>query len=472
MSTARLCDTSLPGMFLICSAVLLSGCGGGSSGSTTNSGNPSPTTSNQWTWVAGSDSPNSSPASNPSERGYATTWIGANGNLWLFGGEYSVSPNSDELFNDLWEFDPTSKTWNLSINSSPNSSGNYGTQGIPSPSNIPSARELAASWTDGNGNLLLFGGFAYDYGGLADDTGDLNDLWRFSPNTGLWTWIGGSNTGGPSGTYGTQDTASLSNIPGGRDSAGTWTDQSGKLWLFGGSSQHGSVLFNDLWQLDPSTNMWTWVSGSNLGNQAGTYNGQGTLMPGARAGAVTWMDAQGNLWLFGGFGYDANNQVGLLNDLWKFNPTTNAWTWVGGGSTAGQTGVYGTQGIPSSSNIPGARERATGWTDSSGNLWVFGGQGTGKSSEPNSISELNDLWRFNPTTNAWTWVGGSSTAGQTGVYGTQGIPSSSNIPGAREGATGWSDRNGSFWLFGGRAYDPNTYPFGQPYFSDLWHYTP
>jgi len=387
MSRARLCDTSLPGMFLICAAGLLSGCGGGSSGSTTNSGNSSPTISNQWTWVAGSDSPNSYPASNPSERGYATTWIDANGNLWLFGGEYSVSPNSDTLFNDLWEFNPTSKTWNLSINGVTNSSGNYGTKGIPSPSNIPSAREIAASWTDGDGNLLLFGGFAYDYG-------DLNDLWRFSPNSGLWTWVGGSSTAGQAGVYGTQGTPSLSNIPGGRDSAGTWTDHSGKLWLFGGSSQQGS--FNDLWQVDPSTNMWTWVSGSNLSNQAGIYNGQGTLMPGARAGAVTWTDAQGNLWLFGGVGYDANNQVGLLNDLWKFNPTTNAWTWVGGSSTAGQTGVYGTQGIPSSSNIPGARERATGW----------------------------------------------------------------------------SDRNGSFWLFGGRAYDPNTYPFGQPYFSDLWHYTP
>jgi hypothetical protein len=36
--------------------------------------------------------------------------------------------------------------------------GNYGIQGIPNESNMPSSRYLAIGWTDLNGNLWLFGG--------------------------------------------------------------------------------------------------------------------------------------------------------------------------------------------------------------------------------------------------------------------------------------------------------------------------
>ncbi len=38
------------------------------------------------------------------------------------------------------------------------------------------------------------------------------------------------------------------------------------------------------------------------------------------------------------------------------------------------SGVYGTLGMASSSNIPGPRNYAASWIDSSGNLWLFGGQ--------------------------------------------------------------------------------------------------
>jgi hypothetical protein len=52
----------------------------------------------------------------------------------------------------------------------------------------------------------------------------------------------------------------------------------------------------------------------------------------------------------------------------------NEWTWMGGsstvGSNGGQPGVYGTLGTPAPGNIPGGREYAMGWTDSSGNFWV------------------------------------------------------------------------------------------------------
>ena len=37
----------------------------------------------------------------------------------------------------------------------------------------------------------------------------------------------------------------------------------------------------------------------------------------------------------------------------------------------GENGVYGTQGVASSSNIPGARYYAVSWIDSNNILWLF-----------------------------------------------------------------------------------------------------
>ena len=42
-----------------------------------------------------------------------------------------------------------------------------------------------------------------------------------------------------------------------------------------------------------------------------------TNIPGARKGAVTWVDGVGNFWLFGGCGYDsvADNRVVLDEEV-------------------------------------------------------------------------------------------------------------------------------------------------------------
>ena len=34
---------------------------------------------------------------------------------------------------------------------------------------------------------------------------------------------------------------------------------------------------------------------------------------------------------------------------------------------------YGTQGTPAAGNTPGGRDGGVGWTDNSGNFWLFGG---------------------------------------------------------------------------------------------------
>jgi hypothetical protein len=141
---------------------------------------------------------------------------------------------------------------------------------------------------------------------------------------------------------------------------------------------------------------WTWISGANEVNQAGTYGTEGTAaasnVPGARQGAISWMDGAGNLWLFGGMNADDNGTpTGLLNDLWIYSH--GQWTWVAGGNTANQPGTYGTQGTAAAVNVPGARTGAVSWTDPAGNLWLLGGTGLASSA---TGGLLNDLWVYKP----------------------------------------------------------------------------
>jgi hypothetical protein len=153
---------------------------------------------------------------------------------------------------------------------------------------------------------------------------------------------------------------------------------------------------------------------------------------------------------------------GDLNDLWELSTNTEEWTWVSGSSTGGVSGVYGTLGVAAAANIPGARYSSVSWTDGSGNLWLFGGDGYDSTG---AEGNLNDLWEFNPTTKEWTWMSGSDTANASGVYGTLGVPTVVNVPVGRIWANSWTDGSGNLWLFGG-AYN------GGPYLNDLWRYQP
>ena len=56
------------------------------------------------------------------------------------------------------------------------------------------------------------------------------------------------------GVYGTEGTASITNLPGGRDAGLNWTDASGNLWLMGGyglGNTAGLDTLNDLWEFEP-----------------------------------------------------------------------------------------------------------------------------------------------------------------------------------------------------------------------------
>jgi len=343
-----------------------------------------------------------------------------------------------------------------------NQSGIYGTKGVADTNNILGGRNSAVLWHNSNGSILwFFGGYGYDSNG---DLGYLNDFWKYVDSTGKWTWLSGSNSINQAGRYGTKGIGDVSNIPGARKDSTCSYGKYGEIMLFGGYGYDSSGSLgrlNDLWEYSSTTNKWTWVSGSNATAQPGVYGTKGVAdannVPGARADTVSWVDADGNLWLLGGFA----NVTGLMNDLWKYNVS---WTWVSGSNTGAQPGVYGTKGIANVNNVPGARRSAVTWTDYDNNqLWLFGGYGYDING---STGILNDMWSYDISTGMWTWQSGSNTINQMANYGIEDVADSNNLPGSRQEAVGWTDDDGNFWLFGGNGYDASSIGV----LNDLWKY--
>lgn len=282
-----------------------------------------------------------------------------------------------------------------------------------------------------------------------------------------WTWMAGTGSStylNP--VYGTQGVSASSNDPGSREFPLMCTDNSGNVWIFGGAASSG--YRNDLWKFTSSTGQWTWVSGSTNTYAYGTYGTQGTAssnnIPGCRYGGAMAADNNGNLWLFGGYGYSSSSSYVYLNDLWRYNIASGQWTWMKGSNGGFSFGTYGTTGVAASTNVPGARHLQVFTKDPSGNLWLYGGAGYGVSSS----GTLGDLWKFDPSSNNFTYMGGTSSVNQYGTSATLGVGSTSNRMGCRHGVGIAADQSGNIWLYGGYGY--NGTGVGRP--NDLWKFDP
>jgi hypothetical protein len=491
---------------------------------------------NDWKWI---DAPNTAdnfgtaslppptpPSKNtnsPGGRQFAATWTDSSGRRWIYGGwglELSgkTPPDLPGLLDDLWLYDEGSNGWipagvpinvasvsgvttdtpdftraqSTDVGSSPASS----TASRIDPGN-PGARWGSISWSDSTGNLWLFGG----QGG---GTGVLNDLWEFTPTVngydvttpappasathiGSYTYEGtwSNPSSGGAANYGTQGTASATNLPGARWGAAYGTNPQGTfVYVFGGQGLDGSSnlgLLNDLWKYNIGTGQWTWLGPTNstVGQNNGVYGTQGTAAatnaPGGRQQAKLWVDSSGNVWLFGGLGLDSAGtrnpgalsglatgtttpDGALLNDLWEYNAGTSQWTWISGGELADQNGVYGTAQVAAASNVPGSRWGSVGFIDALNNIWLVSGWGYG-SATAKSTGYLNDVWQYVQSTGQWIWWKGSSDVNQPGSFPTDippswGVPYVKNTPGGRFGAASWKqDLSFYFWVFGGEGDD-------------------
>jgi len=409
-------------------------------------------------------------------------------------------------------------TW-MNGDSTENSLGHYGIQGVFDSLNAPPALYEACEWTDLNGNFWLFGGVDH----LSKVYGD---LWEFNPLINEWAWIRGPGISNQYGIYGTQGISSPNNNPGCRGyGIMSWVDSSNNLWFFGGygysANQNGCL--GDLWEYSINTDEWTWMKGSDSISYIGNYGTIGIENslnnPRSRdENNGTWTDGFNNLWLFGGRPFSGGN----LNDLWKFNIANNCWTWINGSDSSNYPSSYGIKGIPDTNNNPGAKYVYSTWKGQNNDLWMFGGDfkndlwryniasniwtwmsGTNYSdtfgnyganciSSVNFISRckyenrahwtlncdnfinfggmtinyvMNDLWNYNVYSNEWTLINGNSLLSQHGSYGIKYVSNSTNIPSSRLGSIGWKDLNGNLWMFGGQNYTGYRC-------NDMWRFVP
>lgn len=412
--------------------------------------------------MSGSDSPfqegvygtKGVPASSnvPGGRWAARGLTDDNGDLWLFGGQEEHQDAEQGFRNDLWRYSISLKQWTwMTGDTIIDQPAVYGNKGVENAGNKPGASAATLMAKDKEGNLWMFGG-----GGFASGVfGYQNDLWKYNVSSEAWTWVSGDAEVNKAGVYGTLGMASPTNQPGARSTGVSWTDHDGNFWIFGGlgyASNGDFGLLNDLWKYNVVTNEWTWMRGDTGVNNDGVYGTKGMAhesnKPGARGALIGWTDLHGNLWLFGGYG-----NRGYMNDLWKYDPQTNLWTWVNGDDVGGGA-VYGTRGVADPANQPGARSSSSAAVGKNGELWMFGGFG-----------RINDLWKYEPASNLWTWVSGDQVGWQEGIYGTKGIADPDNKPGARDEPVLWTDKHGDVWMFGGR-YSSEAYGV----FNDLWKY--
>jgi hypothetical protein len=63
--------------------------------------------------------------------------------------------------------------------------------------------------------------------------GYLNDFWKFEGEE--WVWVSGTNLVNQYGKYGEKHVPQSINFPGGRAYAVSWMDNSGNMWMFGGT---------------------------------------------------------------------------------------------------------------------------------------------------------------------------------------------------------------------------------------------
>ena len=186
-----------------------------------------------------------------------------NNDILIFGGRTS---DNSQTFGDAWSYDPTTGNWEQKA-SIFGGKERYGHSAIPCD------------------NML------YVYGGAKDGV-YYDDMWVYLVTGDFWSSFTPQGDPPPARKY----------------PATAYKDYS--WWIFGGE---GSYL-KDTWEFDISTNAWTQKSDGPVRSQA--------------AAASVYLSknnyfskGQDVVYLFGGLDSDGNQ----TNDLWKYDPSTDAW---------------------------------------------------------------------------------------------------------------------------------------------------
>ena len=325
-----------------------------------------------------------------------------------------------------------------------------------SPNFIPEARSYSRMVSDRGDFLYVFGGADKEINNdcASELSNELNTLWRYQISTNTWTALsaqvpitaGGLEAENQVGDYVNADLDQR--FPKARARFGmTYDKDRNAIWVFGGFFE--STGLNDLWKYELDANRWVLIDGTD--GQGIDASFSGTQRPGSVYGHDIVMDLKGDIWLFGG-DMQIGGSVGLSQDVWKFsvNGSGDGGTWEHqkGSQAINQGGVEGTQGEAATANVPGGRKYFAMDIAENNVIWIMGGRAMSTGSVE---SNLGDLWKYNTTTNEWTFVTGATTNNRDETFidnFTKGEITSMHI-GSRKHFDMTIDESGTLWLFGG-----------------------
>lgn len=423
------------------------------------------TAANMFAWISGSQSANSTMTFSGTtltsfgyqQGGGAAGYMGlvrTRNALWEFGnsrGYYGYG------WANLLRYDLSTNSWsyvkgpgaNLGVGPTYPSAANI--EGSSFTPSFFSANPIA---TDGESFIYVYGPGNSNASMNGQTNYYSNVLWRFNTNTNNWSVLPPFNPAGvdnldPSGYGLTIGVERVSNQPGINDQLGgmSMCFMNNYLYLYVASNRYASTgtNFNQnaaIWRYNLATQQWALMSNTSLNitkqinpvltNFSTTEDGVTT--PGSSYGLIACDAANNRVWFMANSYVYQSGSTNYKSDvgayLWLFNPISGNWRYIKGvsqtskGSIPSNDGVYGTKGTPSSANYPGSRI-GNGLVFSNGYLWLFGGMVKYQGS-PNNY--YNDLWRFDPTTNMWTWMAGTNLTNQDGYYGTQYVATGANYP--------------------------------------------
>jgi len=231
-----------------------------------------------------------------------------NGKMYIFGGH-----DGNDTYNDLWEYDFESDSWVLK------------TEGA-------TARDTHSA--------VIYNGKMYIFGGWDENVDRVNDLWEYNFTNNSWS----QKTSGASARN--QHSA---------------VEYDGKMYIFGGTGVTGYSL-NDLWEYNISSDTWTqksdapvarenhsalvhndkmYVTAGNVESQSNdnidvsnflleynfandTWSQKGTIPFVSIDQPAVYLN--GMIYIFGGITGELDGPLTFLNDVWKYDISTEVWT--------------------------------------------------------------------------------------------------------------------------------------------------
>ncbi|RYZ72644.1 MAG: hypothetical protein EOP09_02915, partial [Proteobacteria bacterium] len=385
--------------------------------------------------AAPSATPNGTSSTTPGSMTLAQTWTAANGDLYLFGGQYLGN-----FYNGLWRYAPGTGNWTLMNGTTvPNEYSSI------SGTLRPGARTSSVGWMDVNNNrLYLFGGNGYGSNG---SLGDLNDLWYYDIANDTWNFIKGSTTSSPAASYPTLANLGIPNStynPPARVNSSAFTDAAGNFWIYGGYGSNTGI-FGDLWKFTPTSGTanlagdWAWMGGT----QGNSVSISTDPVPLNRHSAAIW--TVGNVvYLFGGF----SAAFGSMNDLWSLNLITGTWTSLQAFDTnffrIWENFTFQPDNRPYALN--GLRPMT--WLQNSDSFWLY---------------NYGAFYNYRPSLNQWSVVSPGDVISDVNGNPFDPVVNSNNYDplndlGRKIEASVWSGSSG-FYIYGGYTYSA---------WNDLW----